>query len=344
MTHKFLILFLFISLPCLSQWTKVDIQNSASFRALKSKGKHIWASGTQGTVGHSADAGKTWKFQQVPHAEKLDFRDLAIINDKEVMLMSAGPSEEGKAQIYQTVDGGAHWKILFELKEPGYFFDCLQWDEKSKKAWLLSDPVNQQMTIFSYEKKKFTKLASANTLLLQKKEAFFAASGSSMIFSGEFIHFVGGGADSIRIYTYNTQKQTWKINDPGIPSGDAKGYFSIGSKNKKEFWAVGGDYRKLNELAMPIIHTKDRGNHWEALEKTPSFYMEKAIWAKPYWIITGPSQSAAYYEKKRIWKNLGRTSFHNIIQVGDTIWGIGAKGQLGYISLSSINALFLSKE
>ena len=344
MMHKFLILFIFISLPCFAQWTKVDIPTNASFRALKSKGPHLWASGTQGTVGHSADAGKTWEFQHVQQAEKLDFRDLAIINEKEVMLMSAGPSEEGKARIYQTVDGGKHWEIVFQLNEAGYFFDCLQWDEKNKRAWLLSDPINQQMTLFSYAKKKFEKLDSTNMLLLQNKEAFFAASGSSMIISDDHINFVGGGADSIRIYTYHTLKKTWRVNEPGIPSGEATGYFSIGAKNKKELWAVGGDYRKLNELTLPLIHTKDRGNHWEALPETPAFYMEKVIWAKPYWLVTGPSQSAAYLEKTKQWRSLGKSSFHNIIQVGDKIWGIGAKGQLAYIGLSSINDLFLSKE
>jgi photosystem II stability/assembly factor-like uncharacterized protein len=344
MMHKFLILFILVSLPCFAQWTRVDIPTNASFRALKSREQHVWVSGTQGTVGHSADAGKTWEFQQIPQAEKLDFRDLAILNDQEVMLMSAGPSEDGKARIYQTVDGGRHWEIIFQLNEVGYFFDCLQWDEKNKRAWLLSDPINQLMTLFSYAKKKFEKLDSAHMPLLQNKEAFFAASGSSMIISENNIHLVGGGADSIRIYTYNTQKNSWKINKPGIPSGEATGYFSMGAKNKKELWAVGGDYRKLDELKIPLIRTKDSGNHWEAIPNTPAFYMEKVIWAKPYWLVSGPSQSAAYHEKTKQWRSLGKSSFHNIIQVGDRIWGIGAKGQLAYISLSSIKHLFLSKE
>lgn len=337
-------LLLFFSLPCIAQWTKVDVTTQSSFRALKSHGRHIWASGTQGTVGHSADAGRTWEFQQVPHAEKLDFRDLAIINDQEVMLMSAGPSEEGKALIYRTVDGGKHWEIIFQLNESGYFFDCLQWDEKNQKAWLLSDPINQRLTLFSYNKKQFTQLDPNQTPELQPKEAFFAASGSSMLMAKNQHIFVGGGADSINIYMYNTRKNSWNISKPRIASGEAKGYFSIGAKNKKEFWAVGGDYRKLHELSIPVITTIDGGKHWEILTNTPTFYMEKVIWAKPYWIVSGPSQSAAYHEQKKAWRMLGDSPYHNIIQVGNTIWGIGAKGQLGFISLSSIKHLFLSKE
>lgn len=344
MMKYFNLLLFLISVPCLSQWTMVDIPTKATFRAIKSHGQHIWASGTQGTVGHSSDAGKTWEFQQVPQADKLDFRDLAIINDKKIMLMSAGLSEEGKALIYETLDGGKHWEIIFQLHETGYFFDCLQWDAKTQKAWLLSDPINQQLTLFTQNNKGFTRIDRNSTPFLQPKEAFFAASGSSMLQVNDQLFFVGGGADSINIYHYDIRRNTWKINKPGISSGEAKGYFSIGAKNKKEFWAVGGDYRKLNELNIPIITTTDGGAHWKVLTNTPKFYMEKVIWAKPYWIISGPSKSVAYHERKRIWRNLGNTSFHNIIQIGNTIWGIGSKGQLGYISLSSIDDLFLSKE
>ncbi len=328
----------------MSQWTTIDIPTKASFRALKSNGDDIWVGGTQGTVGHSTDGGKTWNFNQVPHAEQLDFRDLAILNKKEIILMSAGLSEEGKAILFHTTDAGLHWKELYKITEAGYFFDCLHWDSKKQMAWLLSDPINQKLTLFSYDKKGFKQVAPTSTPKLQNKEAFFAASGSSMAQVNDNLLFVGGGADSLRIYTYNRSKNTWKVNSPSILAGEAKGYFSIASKNKKVLWAVGGDYRKLNELTMPILTTVDGGEHWNELKNTPKFYMEKVIWTKPFWIISGPSQSAAYYEKKQEWKSLGKSSFHNIIQVGDVIWGIGAKGQLGYVSLSSIEKLFLSKE
>ncbi|MDU0808872.1 YCF48-related protein [Aquirufa sp. LEOWEIH-7C] len=344
MMNYFRYILLLISIPCLSQWTKVEIPSTASFRALKSRGRHIWVSGTQGTVGHSKDAGKTWTFQQIPHTEKLDFRDLAIINDKEIMLMSAGLSDEGKAVIFRTMDAGKKWNEIFKKNEPGYFFDCLHWDTANKRAWLLSDPIKQRLTLFSYKKIRFVELDASSTPELQTNEAFFAASGSSMLQAKGQLIFVGGGADSVKIYTYNISKNTWKTNNPGIASGEAKGYFSIGSKNKNEFWAVGGDYRKLNELSVPIITTIDGGKHWEIIQDTPKFYMEKVIWAKPYWIISGPSQSAAYHPQTKRWRSLGNSTYHNIIQVGDTIWGIGAKGQLGYISLSSITNLFLSKE
>jgi hypothetical protein len=107
---------------------------------------------------------------------------------------------------------------------------------------------------------------------------------------------------------------------------------------------VGGDYRKLNENTIPILTTRNGGKTWRPLSETPLFYMEKVIWANPYWIVCGPSQSAAFHSTRKLWKNLGPSSYHNIIQVGNEIWGIGAKGQLGKISLSSIDKLFLTEK
>jgi photosystem II stability/assembly factor-like uncharacterized protein len=326
------------------QWLAVEIPTKASFRALKSHGNHIWAGGTQGTVGHSTDAGKTWTFKQIPGTSSLDFRDLMIINNKEILFMSAGPSEEGKARIWRTSDGGETWHMLFEKTDPGYFFDCLQWDSKQKTGWLLADPIAQKISLFKITNMKFEELRTRDELQLQRNEAFFAASGSSLLVQGNKLVLVGGGGALARIYSREDKNASWRVSETAIQTGEAKGYFSIGAKNKSEYWTVGGDYRTLNESTIPILTTKDGGYHWDALENSPSFYMEKVIWTKPYWVVTGPSQSAAYHEKKKEWKSLGKSGFHNIIRVKDTLWGIGAKGQLGKISLSSIDQLFLSEK
>jgi photosystem II stability/assembly factor-like uncharacterized protein len=344
MKKHILICFIGIVYQTFGQWIPVDIPTKSSFRALKSLGDEIWAGGTQGTFGHSSDAGKTWRFVQIPGAEQLDFRDLVILNKQEVLLMSAGPSEEGKASIWRTQDAGEHWKLVFEKKEPGFFFDCIQWDRSRQEGWLLADPIQRKLTLFQIRDREFTQIDTSSTPLLQAKEAFFAASGSSLSMNGNHLLLTGGGGAFARIYLKPNQKSAWTYTETNIPTGEAKGYFSIGLKNKKTFWAVGGDYRKLNEGTIPILITQDGGISWQELTNTPSFYMEKVIWAKPYWIVSGPSQSAAYYEKMKQWKNLGPSPYHNIIQVGGEIWGIGAKGQLGKISLSLIDKLFLAEK
>lgn len=339
-----LICYIGIISQSFGQWIPIDIPTKSSFRALKSLGDEIWAGGTLGTFGHSSDAGKTWRFTQIPNAEKLDFRDLVVLSEQEVLLMSAGLSEEGKANIWRTIDGGKNWEIVFEKKEPEYFFDCIQWDYNKKEGWLLADPIQQKLTLFHFKDKTFTPVNVEKAPMLQVNEAFFAASGSSLILQKDNLLLVGGGAPLARIYQKKDLNSDWRFIETSVLTGEAKGYFSIGAKDEKSYWAVGGDYRKLNENSIPILTSKDSGDSWQVLTNTPNFYMEKVIWAKPYWLVSGPSQSAAYHEKKKQWKNLGPSSYHNIIQVGEEIWGIGAKGQLGKISLSSIDALFLTEK
>ena len=335
---------LIISLQAFGQWTSVQIPTNASFRALKTSGNDIWVAGTQGTVGHSYDAGKNWEFSQVPQAEKLDFRDLIILNEQEVILMSAGPSEEGKARLFKTSDGGNTWHLMLNLNEPGFFFDSILWDYKNQNGWLLGDPIKQNFTLFSFSEDKVIQIDPSKTPKPQNNEAFFAASGSSMIQIENRLHMIGGGSELVQSYCYDIKKHFWITNPLNIQAGEAQGYFSIAAKNKQSMWAVGGDYRKLNESNIPILTSNNGGKNWSVLNNTPKFYMEKVIWAKPYWIVSGPSQSAAFHEKTKRWKSLGTSPYHNIIQVGDVIWGIGSKGQLGFISLSSIKQLFLSEK
>jgi len=125
-------IFLFISLVSHAQWTSLGIENQASFRAIKALHNHIWIGGTKGTVIHSADYGKSWAIQQIPTAEKLDFRDLIIVNEKEVILMSAGLSKEHAAKLFKTTNGGNTWEILYETNEPGYFLMRLHGIRKQK--------------------------------------------------------------------------------------------------------------------------------------------------------------------------------------------------------------------
>jgi hypothetical protein len=72
--------------------------------------------------------------------------------------------------------------------------------------------------------------------------------------------------------------------------------------------------------------------------------VEKILWADPYWILSGPAESSAFDPKKKQWISLGKSPYHNLCRVGDRICGVGGRGQIGFISLSQIQQLFLSKE
>src|SRR5262245_2890219 len=115
-----------------AQWTKLPVPTTASLRGLSVvSAKVIWASGTGGTVIKTIDGGKTWSVVAVPGAEKLDFRGIHAFNERNALIMSSGPAEQGQARLYRTQDGGRSWQQVFEEKRPGIFFDAIAfWDRQ----------------------------------------------------------------------------------------------------------------------------------------------------------------------------------------------------------------------
>ena len=342
------LLFL-ISLATSGQWHAIPLPTTASFRALKSFQRDIWISGTKGTYLHSKDEGNSWEVKQVPGAENLDFRDLVILNKKEIILMGAGPSEKGAAKLYKTKDGGQTWELIFNIKEPNYFFDAITWDHKKGIGYLLSDPIDQKFVLFKILQNgsKIEPINLINFPALLPREAAFAASGSSLLWMNKKLTIISGGGHHARIFqSLNHTLESWQVTNSTIPADTTSGFFTIAAKNKTHFWVAGGNYLKINSSEIPMIESKDGGKNWSPIENPlpKNYYIEKVIWSNPYWITTGPAGSYAFHSLLKKWVNLSESHFHNISATQQKIIGVGAKGQVGYLLKKDLNKLFLSKK
>ncbi len=327
----------------LAQWTPITLETKASFRAIRSLGSHIWIGGTRGTVIHSSDGGEHFTVSQVPGADSLDFRDLAILDDKTVLLMSAGPAENGAAKIFRTENGGMSWELAYQIKEKGYFFDAIIWE--GKQGLVLSDPAGPFYGLIRIsEKGRFYKLLNpAKHPALQKGEAAFAASGSSLQKTKNGYYIVTGGGEKARVL-FSKDALKWEPTYAEIPGGEGTGFFSLGVRDAKNLWIGGGNYSRIKEGPVPMLESKDAGVSWSPIVGAPAYYVEKILWADHYWILSGPAESSAFDPKKKQWISLGKSPYHNLCLVGDRINGVGGRGQIGFISLSQIQQLFLSKE
>ena len=327
----------------LAQWTPITLETKASFRAIRSLGSHIWIGGTRGTVIHSSDGGEHFTVSQVPGADSLDFRDLAILDDKTVLLMSAGPAENGAAKIFKTENGGLNWEIAFQIKEKGYFFDAILWE--GKQGLVLSDPAGPFYGLIRISEKgrSYELLKPAKHPALQKGEAAFAASGSSLQKTKNGYYIVTGGGEKARVL-FSPDASIWESKYAEIPGGEGTGFFSLGVRDAKNLWIGGGNYSRIKEGPVPVLESKDAGVSWSPIVGAPAYYVEKILWADPYWILSGPAESSAFDPKKKQWISLGKSPYHNLCLVGDRIYGVGGRGQIGFISLSQIQQLFLSKE
>ena len=104
----------------------------------------VWASGSNGVILQSKDAGKTWKRLHVQGGEALDFRSIQARDATTAYVMSSGESD--KSRIYKTTDGGASWKLQYTDKRKGFFLDALVCDSEME-CLAVGDPIDGKFVI-----------------------------------------------------------------------------------------------------------------------------------------------------------------------------------------------------
>jgi photosystem II stability/assembly factor-like uncharacterized protein len=286
--HMKLVLASLLSLSAImnAQWQKVDVATTAGFRGLNVVSeKIIWASGTEGTVIRSVDAGKTWSAMTVPGAEKLDFRGIKAFDGNTAVIISSGPAEKGEAKIFRTTDGGKSWKQVFEEKRAGIFFDAVAfWDKQN--GIVLSDPVDGKFALFITDDGGLTwkQLTAANLPAALPKEGGFAASNSCLVVEGTHnVWFATGGASVARVFHSSDRGKTWQVAEtPMHPRNASSGIFSLAFRDAKNGIAAGGDYQKPEGSDLPnIMRTNDGGKTWQAARPTnpAGLYLSSVIYS-----------------------------------------------------------------
>src|SRR5262245_32150302 len=105
-----------------------------------------WASGANGTVLRTVDAGQSWQKLGVPAADKLDFRDVDAMSDRVAYVLSIGTGETSR--IYKTTDAGAHWGLQFANTDPQVFLDAMTFRDETHGV-AFSDSVDGRFVILT---------------------------------------------------------------------------------------------------------------------------------------------------------------------------------------------------
>lgn len=198
----------------------------------------IWTSGSNGYVGRSIDAGKTWDFKQINPYDSAEFRDIEAFDANTAVVMSSVQP----ACILKTIDGGKTWKEVFRNDDPAIFLDAIDFD--GKKGICLGDPINNWFYFLSTNNKgdSWKEIKNKNNLAPDSTYAF-AASGSAMqLLDGKTIIFGTGGKNASIFYSDNFGKN-WKISKtPMVAGKQSEGIFSIDFPTKYHGLIGGGDY------------------------------------------------------------------------------------------------------
>lgn len=316
--------------PSLSQpapqqvWQMQDSGSAAGLRGIDSvDGTIAWASGTNGTVLRTIDAGAHWTKCAVPDASTdgatLDFRGIQAWDAQTAIVMASGPGD--KSRLYKTTDGCKTWKLLGTNGDKEGFWDALRlWTPTD--GFLAGDPVKEHP--FLAEFTSWSGLMMDDNVLYfataKKGEGAFAASNSS-ISLGPFdtkdgtsrdVWFATGGLSGSRVLHYRhfnggePERATFLEGDaPTFPKRESGGIFAIAFGRSRGI-AVGGDYTKPNDSTGTAAWSADSGLHWTAPTTPPHGYRSTVQWSEllKLWITAGTNGSDVSRDDGKTWQPL----------------------------------------
>jgi photosystem II stability/assembly factor-like uncharacterized protein len=277
---RLLLLLLLFSSSAEAQWWKVqtsgidtNLRGVSATYAVDAKGVPVpvvWASGSNGAILRSLDAGQTWQRLHIPSGDSLDFRGIVAFNATSAYAMSSGEAE--KSRIYKTTDGGETWNLQYTGGRKEFFLDsiaCLS----EMHCLALSDPVEGKFFLLTTtDGEHWNPLSSDKMPAALPTEGAFAASNTCLSFSGDEIFF-GTGGPAARVFHSADSGRTWTVAETPIAHGNgSSGIFSIARTNAKHVVVVGGDYRDPKRASAVAAYSDDGGKTWQLSKQQPAGY------------------------------------------------------------------------
>jgi hypothetical protein len=296
--------------------------------------KVLWVSGSNGAVGRSVDAGKTWTWIIVPGYEKRDFRDIEAFDTKTAVIMAV----DTPADILKTTDGGKTWRLVYENKTVGMFLDAMEfWNVRS--GIVVGDPINGRFFVArsfdggdSWHEIPTFELPQADSA-----EGCFAASGTNVrALDLNSSCFVSGGLHS-RLFIRD------KVVDLPIIQGTAStGANSIAVKdhNKqkggRQLIVVGGDFAKDTARDRNCFLSNDGAQTWIGPQTPPHGYRSCVEYIGDHAVLScGTSGVDISYDDGMNWQLLTHTGFHvcRLAKKGKTVFLAGPNGRIAKLTL-----------
>jgi hypothetical protein len=365
-----------LTIPAQAQWT-IQTPTTADLRGIDNAGHGIaWASGTNGTVLRTEDAGYLWQTCTIPPgAEHLDFRGIQAFDANTAIVISSGPGDQSR--LYKTTDGCQTWKLVFTNPDKDGFWDAIHFNEKSpyghpdqRFGFVVGDPISQRFRIyFSYDFgttwEASTKRVLPKEPKSQKEEALFAASNSAAVNvpDGGSLAFVTGGRGGCRylhlvpgglILDYFDSSASFEITTLRCPNSvDSEGAFSIAYRPMEpprfDSMIVGGDYAQPNSQGfsafIPTATYSWAMRHQSVVYPTtpPHGYRSAVAYDAPTktWITVGPNGTDISTDDGRNWHALHPTG--NEAPDADQHWNalslpyaVGPHGRIGILNPSAL--------
>lgn len=310
-----------------AQQVQIVVQGSkTSFRGLSIKGKSIWVSGSGGTVGRSIDGGNSWQWQTIKGYERTEFRDIEALDEQTAIVMGiASP-----AYILKTSDGGQNWTKVYENRDSAMFLDAMAF-KNVKEGIVIGDPINNKIFV-AQTKDGGNSWQPTNQLNLpgaKPGEAFFAASGSNIIWSTLGYCIVSGGAAS----RFFARKKVATL--PTTQGGQMTGANGIAAQGNI-LLVASGNYNDLHNTDSAFVYSHDRGHSWQLPATMPSGYRSAVCFTGKNKAITcGITGIDISNDGGVHWKKISEEGFNTCAynKEENTVYFAGNNGRIGKLQL-----------
>ncbi|MGB7267379.1 MAG: hypothetical protein WBC92_17820 [Terracidiphilus sp.] len=331
------------------------MQNSgttADLRGIDNVGGGVaWASGSNGTVLRTEDAGYLWQVCTVPPgAEHLDFRGIQAFDANNAIVMSSGKGD--LSRLYKTTDGCQSWKLVFTNPDKDGFWDALRFDRLAGYGVLLGDPVNGRFALWrSWDEGDTWRVSGgmAQSLTALKDEGVFAASNSALTVDRSAVAFVTGGPMGSRIYFFGQGPNGMGgvgMNALPLAAGSlTSGGFSIFHRDLCCLVIVGGDYLRPDSQAGTAAYGS--GGNWQLAHTPPHGFRSAVAYdaSTKTWITVGPNGTDISTDDGRNWRALHPDPALHEPPDADRNWNalslpyvVGPHGRIGKLNLHALDS------
>ncbi len=309
-----------------SKWTVQKTGMDTNLRGVSAALPVVWASGSNGVILQSKDAGETWKRLHVAGGDTLDFRSIQARDAMTAYVMSSGAA--GNSRIYKTTDGGANWKLQYADKRKEFFLDALVCSSKIE-CFAVGDPIDGKFVILrTRDGESWEQLPTDKMPAALPDEGAFAASGTCLaVYNHQDLYFVTGGP-AARLFHSSDAGYSWTVSSTPIVSGNASsGIFSISAWDKA-LVIVGGDYKDVGNSRDVAAYSVDQGKTWKLAEQQPGgFRSAVARFDEKSFVAVGPNGEDVSEDGGAHWRHTDSRNF-NAVAVSRGAWAVGPHGTI----------------
>ncbi len=313
---------------------KVEILNTGvktSIRGLSVVNNNvIWASGSNGMVGKSSNAGKNWKWMTVKGFEKNDFRDIEAFDANTAIIMAiADPS-----YILKTTDGGDTWKVVYENKTKGMFLDAMDFNDPLNGI-VIGDPIDGRFFIARTKDggNSWKELSAEQRFVADSGEAFFASSGTNirMLYNGSVV-MASGGKNSRLFYNKTIADVPMTKGKETAGTNSVAVYDNYKKSSANKIIIVGGDFTTDSLIDKNCFFSNNGGKTWERPKTPPHGYRSCVEFLNKETIVTCGLNGVDYsFDGGKNFYPISKEGFHvcRYARLGNTVYLAGNNGKIG---------------